>query len=519
MKKFCCRKGITGAAVTAAAVIAIITAFTIMGCATNGGLEKEPSYRLVHRSQESQPSWISVIPKDKQYFYFVGTSADLESFDAGKKEAISDALSQVVAAIGITMSSSLTFEERLYMTDYTQIVSRELNTKGRAKLQDAEIEEIYHEQYERADGSRFFRVWVLLKYSKEEIRGEQQRLESLLNLKYGEVRRLEKEAEAFLDKENLLDASLSYINAALASLHIEDGELFFDRNMQKASDLLMMIALKKFGDDQAGWIGDALPKPLSVKVYFLKDEKEVPLPNVPVKFLYRIPKTKTDGYKLRVDRFSTDSSGMVKLKIEHIYEVADNNVVEARIDLEPLIKARLESIPDEYQDRVERLRAILKTKSVRFTYRSDTRARQMLTGIYFVQLDMDGQAIKRPVTAPVLAHELQRKKFSVKTIAAGSLSPVNTEQEVVRLLTAQGDEKTRRIIFGWVRILDYDTISGYYTCRAEAQVELLEVETGEALRTWQILRSGTGGSEELARRNALTEVGRSLGELLPRTMP
>ena len=162
MKKFCFMSTITAAAVISA--IVAIAALTIIGCATTEGLKTEPSYSLVYRSHESQPSWISIIPKERQYLYFVGTSADLESFDAGKKEAISDALFQVVAAIGITMSSSLTFEEQLFMKEYTQIVSRELNAKGRAKLQDAVIEEIYHEQYERADGSSFFRVWVLFFY-------------------------------------------------------------------------------------------------------------------------------------------------------------------------------------------------------------------------------------------------------------------------------------------------------------------------------------------------------------------
>ena len=86
-------------------------------------------------------------------------------------------------------------------------------------------------------------------------------------------------------------------------------------------------------------------------------------------------------------------------------------------------------------------------------------------------------------------------------------------------LSEEAGEKTKRIIFGLVRILDYDTISGYHTCKAEAYVKLLDMETGEVLRTWQILRSGTGSSKKLARRSVLTEVGRSFGEILPRTMP
>ncbi|UCB45170.1 MAG: hypothetical protein JSV25_13280 [Spirochaetota bacterium] len=504
------------------AAIAVLTALSIMGCATTEGLKSEPSYNLIYKSHDSKPSWISIIPKERQYQYFVGTSADLESFDAGKKEAISDALSQVVAAIGITMSSALTFEEQFFMEEYTQIVSRELNTKGRAKLQDAEIEEIYHEQYERIDGSSFFRVWVLVKYSIDEIKGEQQRLESILALKYGEVRRLEREAETFFNKGNLLDASLSHIGAALASLTIEDGEVFFDRNVQKASDLLMMIELEKFGDNQTGWIGEALPEPLIINVHFLKDDKEIPLPNVPVKFSYRVPKTKTSGNKLRVDRLTTDSSGLAKLTIETIYEIADRNVIRAQIDLEPFIKARLDSVPAEYQDRINGLRAILETKSVSFTYRSDTRARRLLTGIYFVQLDIDGQPISGPITAPVLSQELQRKKFSVKDIteiAPESELIVSTEEEILELLSGDTTKSTERLLFGLVRILSYDTISGYHTCKAEANAKLLDVATGRVLRSWQILRSGTGSSKKLARRNALSEVGKYFGEILPRTIP
>ena len=76
-----------------------------------------------------------------------------------------------------------------------------------------------------------------------------------------------------------------------------------------------------------------------------------------------------------------------------------------------------------------------------------------------------------------------------------------------------------RILLGTVRVIEFDSISGFDTAKVSAEVTLYDRESGDTIRTWSIQRSGTGNSKEAARRNALTETGRSLGEILSNTMP
>ena len=496
----------------------------VSGCAGGKAKRSTPKTDLIQTSSAQAPSWITDIPEEKSYYYFVGTSVDSESFDAGKKSALNDALSQVVGMIGLKVSSSSTIEERYFAEQYTTIISAELYAEGRAKLQDAEIREVYYERHRRKDGSEFFRVWALLKYSKNEIKKEQERLQEILALKYGEVTRLEERATGALQKGMLFDAIVAHLNAASAALSIDDGEVLFDRNMIRAGEILARIRFKKFGEDQVGWVGRALEKPLQLLVYSLEGdslerEQEVPVPNVAVRFSYRIPRKNSTGYKYQVINSTTDSSGFAAFDVDQVYEVSDSNRVEARVDLGPYIE-QMRSVPDTLIDRVKTLEDILSTKRAVFTFRSDTLAREIRTAVYFVQLDEGGTLLPKPVTAPTVYEILYEKKFSIRVLDVIPDSILNKPEDVIlQKLSADAGKGVRRILFGSVRILGYDMLSGFHTARANANATLFDRESGDVLRTWQITRSATGATKELAGINVLSEVGKSLGEMISNTMP
>jgi hypothetical protein len=62
-------------------------------------------------------------------------------------------------------------------------------------------------------------------------------------------------------------------------------------------------------------------------------------------------------------------------------------------------------------------------------------------------------------------------------------------------------------------------VSGYQSAKAQASATLYDIDSGAVVRTWQVQRSGTGSTRELARANALREAGRALGGVLAATMP
>lgn len=166
------------------------------------------------------------------------------------------------------------------------------------------------------------------------------------------------------------------------------------------------------------------------------------------------------------------------------------------------------------------LKEILKTKRTAFIFKSDTLAREIRTGVYFFQIDQDGSLITKPVTAPEVYQVLYEKRFSIRVFDLPPSSIYGqTEEEVLQRLEKTAGKGLKRILLGYIKILGYDTISGFYTARGEAQATLYDRESGEVIRTWSIQRSGTGSTKELAQTSVLTEAGRSLGVIISNTIP
>jgi hypothetical protein len=424
---------------TLAVVLATILLF---GCSIGKSRSVELAPVKVYSSEKKFPKWTTDIPEEKDYYYFMGTSSDAATFDKGKKEALNDSLSQVVSTIGITVTSTLTVEEQYYADEYTTNISAEILSEGRAKLLDAELKEIYFEQYERSDGTTFFRVWTLLKYSKREIEKEQERLRQILEEKYGEVLSLEAKASGHLKNDRISEAILASISAAVAALRIEDADVLFDRNLTRATELILSIGMQKHGEDQVGYVGETLELPLRLRVYYIQKEGKISLQNVPVKFSYRIPKVKSSGYKNEIYSTVTDQNGYAEMRPDVIYEVSDRNRVEARIDYSPIV-SQLDSVPPEFRSRVESLKKVIQTKKTVFVFRTDTRGRKIKTGLYFLQFDADGKSFPNNITAATIYEALVDKKFSVASL---DIDPATLGQssgkELVSLLMASAPTGT-----------------------------------------------------------------------------
>jgi hypothetical protein len=66
------------------------------------------------------------------------------------------------------------------------------------------------------------------------------------------VETLEKKASELRQKRLIFEAIVAHLNASIAALRLEDGEVYFDRNSRRAGALLSKIRLEKSGEDQTG---------------------------------------------------------------------------------------------------------------------------------------------------------------------------------------------------------------------------------------------------------------------------
>ena len=287
----------------------------------------------------------------------------------------------------------------------------------------------------------------------------------------------------------------------------------------RASELLLKVRAHKRGEDQLGWVGRPLENPLSLQFYFLDGEREIPIPNVPVRFSYRVPRLRSDGYKWMVSSGVSDEMGIAEYTVAMVHEVGRDNRVDARIDLSSYL-ALLQTVPPNYRESVESFERILSSKRSIFVFPSDTEAREIRTSVYFMQYDEDERIVAEPDTATAFYEVLFEKQFDIRVIEIKPDSLANSEGEAVwEELGAHAAKGSERIIYGTARVLEYDAVSGYEMARVAAEVSLLDIVTHEIIRTWQLQRSGTGNSREAARLNAFTQLGRSLGDIVANTMP
>ncbi len=150
------------------------------------------------------------------------------------------------------------------------------------------------------------------------------------------------------------------------------------------------------------------------------------------------------------------------------------------------------------------------------------RAREIPTGLLFVQRDEGGAPIEPPEGALAVYEVLSAKKFAVTvlpadphSLAAGS----DCAAQCASWARAGKDAGVKRIVCVGLRVAAYDTVAGYEVAKVMANAALYDIGTGALVRTWQTQRSGTGLTPELARVNAFREAGKALGNLLSTTMP
>ncbi len=504
-------------------IVLVLTALALVliliGCAHSRARRTKFKEKLIYASSKKRPDWITNIPESKKYMYFVGSSPDVETLNEGKKKAVSDALRQVVNTIGVKVTAQTTQVEKYYSEKYQLEITSELMEKGEARLQGAELKDVYYEEYQKPDGSKFFRVWVLVKYSREHIKKEQERLKAILRMRYGEVEELEEKASKAEESYNYFESLIYRINASVAGLKLDEADIFFNRNITKAEILLTRLKMEKINDNQKGWVGEALPEPLKVFVYMENNGKKYPQKDVPVKFLYKIPRIKSTGYKYLVYKTKTDNNGMASFRVEKIYETSDSNQVEAYLDMSSYLKV-LTDVPDSFKNEVEQFKSILKGKKVVFNFKSDTKARNIKTSIYIIQLDKDEELLPKPVVAPTIFDILYEKRFFVKLIdvSPSQLYKLEKSQILERLAKISG-KSTKRIIFGYVKILNYDELSGFYIAQANADVGVYSTDNMKLIKYWNIQQTGTGETKEEARIAVFTEIGKAIGEIASRTMP
>ena len=152
------------------ALLGLVLAASTAGC---GGasqvIETEPS-------RPEPPAWISRLPSQPDYFYYLGVADRAESLEYGKQRALAQAMSQAASFIGVNLESELNV---LDSTNRPNPEVREnLRVTSSGTIAGLEVVDEYHVKTSRRGGSlyeTFYDVYILTRIGKDDAEAEKRR--------------------------------------------------------------------------------------------------------------------------------------------------------------------------------------------------------------------------------------------------------------------------------------------------------------------------------------------------------
>lgn len=128
------------------------------------------SQKIITSSANKKPEWIEQIPKGQQFDYYSGIGTSMNSLEAAKKSALSNAISEIIYNTDIKVELNETFSSKIKETDnqisFQDEIIKDIKISGSSNLIKGLKKEEEYWQILKADNGKLYHFWVLLKVSK-----------------------------------------------------------------------------------------------------------------------------------------------------------------------------------------------------------------------------------------------------------------------------------------------------------------------------------------------------------------
>jgi hypothetical protein len=409
--------------------------------------------------------------------HFVGVSRGFAEEADARNDAVLDARKQIVASLGTSLDTRIV-ETILTQQSTADILTPDIQSTAVAEAIAGSIVAVrptdFHVQrWKTSSEGRvdyIYKAWALVPFSKAEHDG------FIADL----VAQTETLADRALSKGTggesegkFLDALLQYsdvrnsaskvlsmpgilpnLTTALREI-VQDGDA-------RAKSLAHGLRLTVENDGQSCRVGQGLPRPLVVRASFLREGTEAPAAGVPIVFSFVEGSGDIDAL------VTTDGNGRAEAKVHRVDSLDPRNQVEASVGLDD---AGLGELP---------------FPKVRFSLAS----RKATVRISFEVLCSGENLAESPLRNAVVS-QLKAHGYEV--------------------MLGEGPEPADVAIAGAVRAGDPNQVApGYVVCRAEANLNLVDLATGQTLAAATLPNDtyadtrGFANTGEKACRNALT---------------
>jgi hypothetical protein len=291
----------------------IFITFSIFSCQTTNN---SPSSKA-DKGTSKDPVWINEIPKDENYYYFVGSGGPVNDQSEGEKIALGEIQSKVFLLIGANVTTYLEnnqyYKSSQNKEEFINYLNSIVQVEGKGIISNFEI----IDKYIKNTGTGGIIVYILARISKESVLKEQKRLEKIYEEKINSFLIPEQNGYNYLQSGFIYEAIFEFIKAAKNSFlsDYENRLLVSERNL----DTILKI-IKNFNAELTIPKTDLISNekqydPFTYKVTYTDQNTIIPVKNIPVKFFYKdinnngeiiTKEHKTNTNKLGLATFSYD---------------------------------------------------------------------------------------------------------------------------------------------------------------------------------------------------------------------
>jgi hypothetical protein len=472
-------------------LLGVILAVLYLSCASGRG-----AFR-------SAPDWVYDPPEDSEdMVYFVGSGSDTSGNVAAAEEKARYSLaSEVTSYIGVTVTSETTIEARETLETYEAEIRESITQESEARFQDFRVTDKWIDQRE----GEVVLVYLLGEYSKSSLIEEQQRLRNLLKERLNAVEGPEKEGDLLFSRGQYYPAALQYLKAAAAAItaDVDNRDVKFIRNMQKARDAVRPLQFTKLNDGLDTILGVPFPTGFRLSIADGAGTR------IGITHKGRDEQGKT---KVTTDSIQADDTGLAVYSLPAPRIAGEGSIIlylDFRDALEPL-----EDVPSGLLNEVESFEQLVSQKRATFSYRVYSKARDIPTGIMIQDVDMVGNSRESDDTASGVLEILTESGFIIVPVSDRfQLNGINDGEIMAKAKLMYGDA-IERLIYGVIQIADFSEDEDQYLIKVEGTVKVADLASGTLILSESGSKWSRGNNTVSVMSAAFKSIGHELGRAL-----
>ncbi len=462
------------------------------------------------------PSWVTMPPADtSDTVYFIGAGSNTEGDSAKARNlAGADVVSSITRFLGVKVSSDTTVTAKDTLDKFTSTLDQTIRETSSAQIGDFKIVESFTDK-----SGTTINVYLLGSYNKKALLEEQARIKAVFAEQKAAISGPEAEGDSLVASSAYFAGAVKYIEAASAAstTDIENAEIKYERNMNKAREAVGNINLYALNDNLNAFIKQTFDNPFELKITGTPGIDGKVLSGVPVRITYKI--VRENGRKaIRSESVITDSNGMISFFRPPANFVGTERVTMS-LDLSASLET-LENVPDKLYAQLESLEKIVNSKKIGFTYNVISRAKEIATAVMIIDQDNSGAATGKTETASGILEVLTSEGFSIRSIDVGSDILKMGDESIISTIAKKYAGRFERLVFGTVGISDFQKDGDRFTVKVSGDIKVADLGSGEIIYTsGNRFKSAMGSNAASAMSTAFKQFGKVIGESMANNLP